>query len=157
MGAQPNFRIQQGAAQSSARPLTREQETVKQRVLVVDDNYDSADSLATLLRFLGHEVQTAFDGLEAVNAALDFHPSIMLLDIGLPKLNGYEVARRVRTQPGGDAIKLVALTGWSQDEDIRRAHEAGFDLHLVKPIGMVVLRKLMAEELWNGAGSKEEK
>jgi CheY-like chemotaxis protein len=116
-----------------------------QRVLVVDDNLDSADSLAILLRFLGHEVRTAFDGLEAVNAALEFQPTIMLLDIGLPKLNGYEVARQVRAQPEGNRIKLIALTGWGQAEDMRRSREAGFDLHLVKPVSMADLRRLMAE------------
>ncbi len=147
MGVHPALDSSQNqGAQGDARPRKQELAGDKQRVLVVDDNFDSADSLATLLRFMGHEVQTAFDGLQAVDAARDFHPSIMLLDIGLPKLNGYEVARRVRAQPGGEKIKLVAVTGWSQDEDVRRAKEAGFDLHLVKPVGLVVLKKVLSAE-----------
>ena len=146
MGAHPALdKDRDSDSQNDARSRSSERADIKQRVLVVDDNYDSADSLAILLRFMGHEVRTAFDGLQAVDAALDFHPSVMLLDIGLPKLNGYEVARRIRAQPDGEKIKLVAVTGWSQDEDIRRSKEAGFDLHMVKPVGIVALRKLLGD------------
>lgn len=97
------------------------------RILVVDDNKDSADSLAMLLRLKGNEIRTAHDGLEAVSAAETFHPELVLLDIGLPKLNGYDVARRIRQQPWGRDVILVALTGWGQDEDRRRSKEAGFN------------------------------
>ncbi len=114
------------------------------RILVVDDNADSADSLGELLRVLGNDVRIARDGLEAVAAAEAFRPELVLLDIGLPKLNGYDVARRIRDQPWGRAVTLVALTGWGQDEDRRRSQQAGFDLHLVKPVELAALEKLLA-------------
>jgi CheY-like chemotaxis protein len=114
------------------------------RILVVDDNRDSADSLAMLLEMRGHEVRSAHDGLEAVGAAEVFLPSVVLLDIGLPKLNGFEVARRIREQRGDD-VTLIALTGWGQEDDRRRSKEAGFDHHLTKPIDVEALRKLLAE------------
>jgi signal transduction histidine kinase len=114
------------------------------RVLVVDDNQDSADSMALLLQIRGYEVRTAYDGLEAVTAAAEFAPSMVLLDIGLPKMNGYEAARRIRQQPGGKDLKLVALTGWGQEEDKRRALAAGFDLHVTKPLEPALLEQLLA-------------
>ena len=113
------------------------------RVLVVDDNQDAADSLAFLVKLQGHEVRTAYDGLEAVTAAEAFSPSLVLLDIGLPNLNGYEAARRIRQQPGGKAMRLVALTGWGQEEDKRRSREAGFDLHVTKPLEPALLERLL--------------
>jgi CheY-like chemotaxis protein len=116
------------------------------RILVVDDNEDSATSLAELLQLLGHEAQVAHDGLEAVAAAASFRPEIVLLDIGLPKLNGYEAAQRIREEPWGRGMKLIALTGWSQDEDRQKSRDAGFDLHLVKPVEFDTLRKLLGEE-----------
>ncbi len=114
------------------------------RVLVVDDNQDAADSLAFLLKLQGHEVRTAYDGLEAVTAAAAFVPSLVLLDIGLPNLNGYEAARRIRQQPGCKDARLVALTGWGQEEDQRRSREAGFDLHVTKPLELALLERLLA-------------
>ncbi len=116
----------------------------KGRVLVVDDNRDSADSLAMLLRLEGSEVRIAYDGIEAVDAAKNFEPAVILLDIGLPRLNGYEAARRIRENAaaGGQPI-LIALTGWGQDEDKRRSKEAGFDHHMVKPVDPDVLAKLL--------------
>ena len=114
------------------------------RILVVDDNKDSAESLGELLQLKGNDIRTAHDGLEAVEVAETFHPGLVLLDIGLPKLNGYEVARRIRQQPWGRDVILVALTGWGQDEDRRRSHEAGFNFHLVKPVDLVALEKLLA-------------
>jgi signal transduction histidine kinase/CheY-like chemotaxis protein len=114
------------------------------RVLVVDDNHDSAQLIALLLGFLGHEVRLAHDGLEAVQAAASFQPHVVLLDIGLPTLNGYEAARRIRTQPGMQPV-LVALTGWGLDEDRERSAAAGFDAHLVKPVDHDVLTKLIAD------------
>jgi CheY-like chemotaxis protein len=119
--------------------------TTARRILVVDDNKDSADSLAMVLKMSGHDAHTAHDGLEAVEAAATFKPDVMLLDIGLPKLNGYEVARRIREQPWGKAIMLIALTGWGQNEDRRKSREAGFDAHLVKPVDHAALSKLLAE------------
>ncbi len=116
----------------------------KRRILVVDDYQDSADSLAMLLRIMGHEVRTARDGLAAVEEAETFQPGVVLLDIGLPKLNGYEVARRIRARRGGD-VMLIAMTGWGQAEDRRRSKEAGFDHHLTKPVKLDELNKLLAD------------
>ena len=104
------------------------------RILVVDDNRISADSLARLLQLTGNETHTAYDGLEAVQAAKTLRPDVVLLDIGLPKLNGYEAARKIRGQPWGKKMVLVALTGWGQDEDRRKSREAGFNGHIVKPV-----------------------
>jgi CheY-like chemotaxis protein len=101
---------------------------------VADDNRDAAESLAMLLRLEGHEVITAHDGEEAFDAIERSRPRLALLDIGMPKLNGYEMAARVRGQPWGAGITLAAITGWGQVEDQRKALAAGFDHHLVKPI-----------------------
>jgi PAS domain S-box-containing protein len=114
------------------------------RILVVDDNQDSVDSIAILLRAMGNEVHTAHDGLEAVAAVAEFQPDVVLLDLGLPKLNGFDAARSIREQPGGRERVLIALTGWGQEEDRRRSKEAGFDHHLTKPIDFDVLRELLA-------------
>ena len=114
------------------------------RILVVDDNKDSADTLGMLLRLKGNDVRIAHDGLEALEVAEAFHPELVLLDIGLPKLNGYDVARRIRQQPWGTDVILVALTGWGQDEDRRRSHEAGFNFHVVKPVELAALERLLA-------------
>ncbi len=102
-------------------------------------------SLAMMLTMMGHETQTACDGLEAVTAAAAFRPNLILLDIGMPQLNGYDAARRIRQQPWGKHVKLVALTGWGQDGDKRRSQEAGFDLHMVKPLEPAALEKLLAD------------
>jgi CheY-like chemotaxis protein len=115
------------------------------RVLVVDDNQDAADTLALLLELMGHRTRTAHDGLAALDAAAEFEPEVVLLDIGLPKMNGYDVCREMRKQPWGRNIYLVALTGWGQAEDQRKASEAGFDRHLVKPVEESVLQKLLDE------------
>jgi CheY-like chemotaxis protein/two-component sensor histidine kinase len=112
------------------------------RILAVDDNRDSAESLAVLLRFQGHDVQTAHDGPEAVAVAATYRPEVVLLDIGLPGLNGYDVARAIRKH-SPDPVILVAVTGWGQDDDRRRAREAGFDYHLVKPVDINGLQKLL--------------
>jgi PAS domain S-box-containing protein len=114
------------------------------RILIVDDNEDSAESLTILLSLAGNETRTAYDGLEAIEAAETFKPDVILLDIGLPKLNGYEVARKIREQPWGQTIVLVALTGWGQEEDRRRTREAGFNHHLTKPVDPLALTKLLA-------------
>jgi CheY-like chemotaxis protein len=112
-------------------------------LLVVDDNHDSAISLAMLLKALGHEVDTAFDGLAAIDRVSVFKPSVVLLDIGMPGLNGYDTARRIRTLQNHNGVKLVALTGWGQEDDRRRSEEAGFDAHLVKPVDLPALNKLL--------------
>jgi CheY-like chemotaxis protein len=94
----------------------------------------------------GHQVHTAYDGLDAVEAAAKFQPDVILLDIGLPGLNGYEAARRIRCQPRDKDLMMVALTGWGQKEDRDRSKEAGFDAHLVKPVDFDALKKLLASE-----------
>lgn len=104
------------------------------RILVVDDNVDAAESLALLLRLEGHQTSVAYDGLDAVEIALREHPDVVLLDIGLPRLNGYEAAQQIRAGTAPRRIRLVALTGWGQDEDRKRSRESGFDHHLVKPV-----------------------
>ncbi|MBG6078002.1 PAS domain S-box protein [Polaromonas sp. CG_9.11] len=119
--------------------------TTARRILVVDDSRDSATSLAKLLNLTGHETHTAYDGLQAVEAAATFRPDVILLDIGLPKLNGYEACRKIRERPWSKDIVIVALTGWGQDEDRRKSKESGFDGHLVKPVDYAVLTKLLAE------------
>ncbi len=116
------------------------------RVLVVDDNEDAADSLATLLGVMGYEVRTAYDGPEAITAADEFKPEVALLDIGLPRLSGYDIARHVRESRGRDVL-LVAITGWGQEEDRRKAREAGFDHHFTKPADFGVLLELIGNEL----------
>ena len=113
------------------------------RVLVVDDNRDAALSLATMLRIMGNEATMADDGLAAVEAAENFRPDVILLDIGLPRLNGYEVCRRIRKQPWSKETLIIALTGWGQPEDRRRSQEAGFDHHLVKPVDVDQLKTLL--------------
>jgi signal transduction histidine kinase/ActR/RegA family two-component response regulator len=117
---------------------------VVRRVLVVDDNVDSAESLAMLLRLGGHEIETAYDGLQAVESAERFKPDLILLDIGLPRLDGYDAAIRIRERTDGREVVLVAVTGWGQDEDRRRTREAGFDAHLTKPVDMAALGRLLA-------------
>jgi CheY-like chemotaxis protein/two-component sensor histidine kinase len=118
--------------------------TAARRVLVVDDNTDSAASLAMLLKMSGNETATAHDGLAAVEAVKSFRPDVVLLDISLPKLDGYEAARRIREQAWGKDVVLVALTGWGQEEDRRRSKEAGFDEHMVKPVDYEILMKFLA-------------
>jgi CheY-like chemotaxis protein len=114
------------------------------RILVVDDNADGADSLAVLLRSEGHEVRTALDGSAALALCEQFLPDVVLLDIGLPQMDGYEVARRIRTLPGLESVNLVALSGYGQQEDRLRGTEAGFDHYLVKPAGTEALRELIS-------------
>jgi CheY-like chemotaxis protein len=113
-------------------------------VLVVDDNRDAADSLATLLELSGHEVRRAYDGLTAVEIATRLRPDLVPLDIGLPLLNGYEAARRIR-QTSGRRVKLVAVTGWGQEEARQRSSDSGFDEHLVKPVELATVNMLLEE------------
>jgi signal transduction histidine kinase len=105
------------------------------RILVVDDNDDAAETLAMMLRLQGHSVQTAQDGLQALEVAPEFLPQVVMLDLGMPRLNGFETATRIRLQPWGREVPLIALTGWGQPKDRQRTVEAGFNEHLVKPVG----------------------
>lgn len=113
------------------------------RILVVDDNRASADSLALLLKLTGHDSHLAYDGVQALTMADSLRPDAVLLDIGLPGLNGYEVAQRIRAEPWGARVTLIALTGWGQKDDRQRAKDAGFDHHVVKPIRHAELRALL--------------
>src|SRR5205085_2045571 len=117
----------------------------QRRVLVVDDNVEAAASLALLLGVAGHEVRVVYDGEAALAAVSAERPEVVLMDIGLPRLDGYEVARRLRQQPALRGVVLVALTGWGQDEDKRRSREAGFDHHLTKPFDPSDLQCLLAD------------
>ena len=113
--------------------------TLPQRILVVDDNRDAAESLAKILRLVGNDVEVAFDGAAAVTAAAQFSPDVVLLDLGMPTLDGYAAARAIRGSSAGNSVTLVAMTGWGRDTDRQRTREAGFDEHLVKPVDPVAL------------------
>jgi signal transduction histidine kinase len=114
------------------------------RVLVVDDNVDAAESLAKVLQICGHEIRIAHSGQEALNVASPFKPEVVLLDIGLPMMNGYEVARRLRSEPGLKGALLVALTGWGNEDNKRKSQEAGFDFHLTKPVDGMTIQTILA-------------
>jgi signal transduction histidine kinase/ActR/RegA family two-component response regulator len=130
--------------QSSARPEVRMAASPTQRVLVVDDNRDAADSLGLLLKILGANVQVVHSGQDALAVLKDFRPTVCLLDIGMPGMDGYEVAHRIRRQPGFRHVTLIALTGWGQDEDRRHSQSAGFDYHLTKPADIDALQVLLS-------------
>ena len=117
----------------------------QRRILVVDDNTDAAETLAIMLGFMGHEVRMAHDGEAGVAAAAAFRPVLVLMDLGMPRLNGYQAARRIRAEPWGSAPLLVALTGWGADDDRQRTRDAGFDRHLVEPVDPAALAKMIAE------------
>jgi CheY-like chemotaxis protein len=117
----------------------------KRRILVVDDHQDSAASLALMLRLLGNDIRVARDGLEAVAVAERFRPQVVLMDLGMPRLNGYDATRRIREQPWGGEALIIALTGWGQDADRVKSREAGCDGHLVKPVELPQLERLLAE------------
>jgi CheY-like chemotaxis protein/two-component sensor histidine kinase len=138
-----DFAVNGAAADGPARP---------RRVLIVDDNPDAADTLALILRARGHLVRTASDGPSALTEAAAFRPEVVLLDIGLPGMDGYEVARRLRAMPEAAGATLAALTGYNRDEDRRRAAEAGFDRHLTKPADPMEVQKLLVEPGASAAG-----
>lgn len=134
-----------GASSDSKNGQTNEfVPTDLRRILVVDDNVDAADSLGQLLAMLGNEVRTAHDGEAGIAVAEQFRPDVMLMDIGMPKLNGYEAARRIRQQTWGQDMLLVALTGWGQEDERKKSADAGFDHHLVKPVKLDDLTQLMS-------------
>jgi len=114
------------------------------RILVVDDNRDAAASLTMILKLMGNDVHTAYDGEAGIEEAASFRPELIFLDIGMPRLNGYDVARHIREQPWSKSMTLVALTGWGQEEDRRRSEQAGFDRHIVKPAEPAALERLLA-------------
>jgi signal transduction histidine kinase/DNA-binding response OmpR family regulator len=124
-------------------PIIETERGMPRRILIVDDNVDAATTLGMLLRLDGHNIRFAHDGQAAVDAAAEFSPDVVLLDIGLPKLDGYEVARRLRARPETEEALLVAVSGYGQEEDRRRSKEAGFDHHLTKPVDFSVLRQVL--------------
>jgi PAS domain S-box-containing protein len=132
------------APEPAEGPLMPSANGSRRRVLVVDDNVDSAESLAVLLRLYGHYVRLAHDGEAALEEARSFRPDVMFLDIDLPKMDGYEVARRLRLEPAMGGLTLVAMTGYGQEEERRRTREAGFDSHLVKPVDFDMLQELLS-------------
>jgi PAS domain S-box-containing protein len=138
--AEPSIaRVPESAAIGAAAPES------PRRVLVVDDNLDVADALAMLLKTMDADVRVAYGGRSALEIAADFRPEVVLLDLGMPEVDGYETARHLRHLPDGAGFLLVALTGWGEDKDFRRTQEAGFDRHLVKPVRADVMQALLAE------------
>ena len=149
MGSTFNVRLPVALSVTEKRPDDQSTDekatpTPRRRILVVDDNRDGASSLEMLLEIMGHETQTAHDGLEAVAMSEAFKPDVILMDIGMPKLNGYDACRRIREQPWAEGIVLVAMTGWGQEEDRQKSKDSGFNGHLVKPVEHVALMKLLA-------------
>jgi CheY-like chemotaxis protein len=124
-------------------PMSRPRLVESLRVVVVDDNVDTAESLAMLLTAVGHEVQTRYTGPDGLASGLAFDPDVVLLDIGLPGMDGYEVAATLRASPHGEGLTLVALTGYGQESDKQRALASGFDAHLVKPVDFGLLQALL--------------
>jgi CheY-like chemotaxis protein len=133
-----------GAAPAAAPRHADATKLAPRRILLVDDNRDAAASLGMLLSFLGAEVELAHDGPGALAAFARQRPAAVLLDIGLPGMDGYEVARRLRASPAARGVPIIALTGWGQEEHKRRVREAGFDQHLIKPADLGALRALLA-------------
>jgi PAS domain S-box-containing protein len=129
----------------SASPAEASPAGPRRRVLVVDDSRDAAEMMAMMLEFMGNEVRTAFTGTQAIAAAEAFRPALILMDIGMPELDGYEAARRIRGEPWGRDICIIALTGWGQERDRVRSREAGCDGHLVKPVEPAALERLLAD------------
>lgn len=129
-----------GGVMGDANPAA----TGGRRILVVDDNEDAAESLAALLRIFGHQVEVAFDGEQALVRAPAWQPQVVLLDVGMPRMDGHEVARRMRAEPWGAAMKIVALSGFGDGADRDRSREAGCDDHLVKPVSPTDLERVIA-------------
>jgi len=113
------------------------------RILIAEDNRDSAESLKTLLEAIGHEAHVAYDGEAAVRAAADLRPNVILMDIGLPGMNGFDAARQIRAQNPGMRVAIIALTGWGQESDRQHSAAAGIDHHLVKPLDLSALRRIL--------------
>ncbi|MGE0610167.1 MAG: PAS domain-containing protein, partial [Pirellulales bacterium] len=132
-------------AEPERPPVAENAKPAKLRVLVVDDNADAATTLGMVVKMLGNEVRTAGDGLQGVELAQQFQPHVVLMDIGMPRMNGYEASKAIRQQPWGQAMMLVALTGWGQDDDRQKALDAGFNHHLVKPAEPSELQRIFAQ------------
>ena len=137
--------LEQQPSNTVPQEITSANDKTIRRILVVDDNRDAADGMAMLLDISGHITMTAYDGVEAIAAVEQFKPELVLLDIGLPHMDGYAVARHLRQQPGGHDFVLAALTGYGDDDDRRRSNEAGFDYHFVKPMEYSILNELIEQ------------
>jgi DNA-binding response OmpR family regulator len=114
------------------------------RVLIVDDNEDAAEMLAELVKAWGHSARVAHDGLNAMDVGRVYQPEVVLLDLGLPRVDGFEIARNMRAEPWGSSARIVAVTGWGRDSDRQRSRDAGFDEHLVKPVSVDLLRTMLS-------------
>jgi two-component system CheB/CheR fusion protein len=150
--------LDRSARQSAPEPVAAETEgppNGHRRILVVEDNPDAAATLRDFLELSGHEVELANSGTDGVQAARDFHPEVVLCDLGLPGMDGYEVAAALRRDPETASAKLIAVTGYGREEDRRKSKEAGFDLHLTKPVDPVQLRRLLQPEPPRPAPSPE--
>lgn len=149
LGHGSTFRVLLPVVEDTELPEAEAEEVpilkARSRILVVDDNAPAARMLATLIDILGCEARTAFSGREALEVAEEFRPDIILMDLGMPEMNGFEAAAEIRSQPWGASVMLIALTGWGQDEDKRRTREADFDRHWVKPVELRDLQALLAE------------
>lgn len=143
MSESPISKADPPASSSSSSNGASDPSENRLRMLIVDDNRDAADSLGMLMQVMGNDTRVAYDGREALAVAAQFHPEIVLLDIGLPTLSGYEVARELRRRPGGGSMLLIATTGWGQPSDKEQSREAGFDHHLVKPVDPATLMKVL--------------
>ncbi|HET9864927.1 MAG TPA: response regulator, partial [Steroidobacteraceae bacterium] len=133
------------AVPTPAPNAVRDGRAPSRRILLADDNRDAAESLAIILRLEGHDVELAHDGATALRLFEERRPDVALLDIGMPRTNGYEVARQIRATPGGDHVLLIAITGWAQDADKLQSRAAGFDHHLTKPVEPGTLIELLGE------------
>lgn len=131
-------------AEETSRSHRKRGEEDSCKVLIVDDNRAAATTLAMIVKLLGHEVREAYDGQEGVESADAFRPDVILMDIGMPRMNGYQATLQIREQAWGKSVKIVALTGWGQEEDKRKGKEAGFDLHLVKPVDVNTIREVLS-------------
>lgn len=147
-GSTFSVRLPRGPAQITSAPRLHEEKpvappTARRRVLVVDDHVDAARMLELLLQYDGHETRVAHDGPAALKAAEEFRPEFVFLDIGIPEMNGYEIARRLKRAANRRKLFLVAVTGWGQPSDFEQSKEAGFDLHLVKPVDSNSVKRLL--------------
>ncbi|MGZ8274701.1 MAG: hybrid sensor histidine kinase/response regulator, partial [Burkholderiaceae bacterium] len=138
-------RLPQRERSSAPQPMHAHGQPGSRRILVVDDNVDGAETMAMLIEHVGHKVRTAKDGAEALATAIEFRPDVVLLDIGLPGMNGYEVARNLRGSTATSKALLIAMTGYGQPEDIERSRAAGFDHHVVKPVSLEKIVDLVSE------------
>jgi len=132
------------ATATARQPVDEAAQGERRRVMVVDDSVDGAESMSILLEMLGHEVRVMYDGAAAIAAAGDFKPEVVLLDIGLPGIDGYQVARALRAEPATAGALLIALTGYGQESDRQRTRDAGFDHHLVKPASLDDIERVIA-------------